>query len=199
MSTKDPRVDAYIAAAAPFARPILKSLRQSIHAVCPGVEETMKWSFPHFLHHGILCSMAAFKAHCSFGFWKGSLIVGTARAGEAMGQLGRITALPDLPSQKVLAGWIAQAMKLNEQGTRAPPKSAARPKPDLRTPPDLAAALAKSPAARKTFAAFSPSCKREYIEWIVEAKREETRAKRLATTLEWLAQGKKRNWKYENC
>ena len=199
MGKKDPRVDAYIAAAAPFARPILKSLRKSVHAACRDAEETLKWGHPHFLYRGMLCGMAAFKAHCAFGFWKDTLVVGADRAGGAMGQLGRITALSDLPPDKVIAGWIVKAMKLNEQGVPAPRKAAGKPRPAPAVPADLAAALAKTPAARKTFADFSPSCKREYIEWITEAKREETRAKRLATTLEWLVQGKKRNWKYENC
>ncbi len=199
MGKQDPRVDAYIAAAAPFTRPILKSLRKTVHAACPGAQETIKWGFPHFDYRGMLCSMAAFKAHCAFGFWKASLISGMKLSDEAMGQLGRITKPSELPPEKTLSGWIKQAMKLNEQGTPVPRKVAAGPRPAPTVPADLAAALKKNSAARKTFAGFSPSCKREYIEWITEAKRDETRSKRLATTLEWLAEGKKRNWKYENC
>lgn len=199
MGKKDPRVDAYIAAAAPFARPILKALRKTVHAACPEVEEATKWGHPHFMHHGMLCGMAAFKAHCAFGFWKDTLVVGADKAEGAMGQLGRITALSDLPAEKTLKGWIVKAMKLNEAGVPAPRRTAAKPKPPPVVPDDLAKALAKNAAARKTFEGFSPSSRREYIEWIVEAKRDETRSQRLATTLAWLAEGKKRNWKYENC
>lgn len=200
MATRDPRIDAYIARSADFARPVLAHLRDVVHAACPGVEETMKWGAPHFMYRGMLCGMSAFKAHCTFGFWRGRLIVeGNGRNAEAMGQFGRITALADLPSRTVLAGYVRAAMALNEQGVKSPTRSKRTPKPEAKVPRDLAAALGKNRKARATFEGFSPSRRREYIEWITEAKADATRERRLATTIEWLAEGKSRNWKYLNC
>lgn len=201
MGTRDPRIDAYIEKSADFARPILSHLRDVIHGACPAVEETMKWSFPHFQYQGMLCAMASFKEHCTFGFWKGSLIVdqGGAPAEKAMGQFGRITSVRELPPKKVLAGYVKDAMRLNEEGVKVPRRAAAKPKQALTVPDDLAAALRRNKTAAVNFEAFSPSHRREYIEWITEAKREETRARRVETALEWLAEGKSRNWKYENC
>ncbi|MBC7991333.1 MAG: YdeI/OmpD-associated family protein [Luteimonas sp.] len=199
MGQRDPRVDAYIDKSAEFARPILSHLREVVHAACPQVEEAMKWSSPHFVYHGNLCAMAAFKQHATFGFSKGSLFVADGRRDEAMGQFGRISKLSDLPSKKTLAGYVKQAMALNEQGVKSPRTKNAAPKPPLPVPADLAAALKKDAKARATFGAFPPSHRREYIEWITEAKRDETRQRRLAQTLEWLAQGKPRYWKYADC
>ena len=201
MGTRDPRVDAYIAKSAEFAKPILAHLREVVHAACPEVEEAMKWSHPHFSYQGMLCGMAAFKQHCTFGFWKFDLIVANDPASEAaMGQFGRLTKLADLPSKKVLTGYIRQAMKLNEDGVKAHwLEKRAKPKPPAKVPDDLSAALAKNKKARTVFEGFPPGQRREYIEWITEAKRDETRLKRLAQTIEWLAEGKRRNWKYENC
>jgi uncharacterized protein YdeI (YjbR/CyaY-like superfamily) len=197
MGTRDKRIDAYIAKSADFAKPILTHLREVVHDTCPDVEETMKWSFPHFMYQGMLCSMASFKEHCAFGFWKGSLIVGddNGKSAEAMGHLGRITKLSDLPPKKVLAGYIKKAMALNEAGTAAPrkPKRAAR---QVATPDYFMAALKKNRKALATFEGFSPSHRREYVEWITGAKGEVTRQRRLEQALEWLAEGKPRNWKY---
>jgi uncharacterized protein YdeI (YjbR/CyaY-like superfamily) len=199
MGTRDPRVDAYIARSADFARPILTHLRAVVHAACPDVTEEMKWSVPHFGYKGMMCAMAAFKKHAIFGFWKGSLIPGlqpnSNNGGDAMGNMGRITSIKDLPPKKVLIGYVKQAMRLNEEGISvAKPKKA--PKPEPQVPPDLTSALAKNAKAKKAFAAFPPSHRREYVEWVTEAKREETRAKRIAQTVEWVAEGKSRNWKY---
>jgi uncharacterized protein YdeI (YjbR/CyaY-like superfamily) len=201
MPKKDPRVDTYIAKSAAFARPILIHLRKAIHDACPDVQETMKWSFPHFMHHGILCSMAAFKQHCAFGFWKGSQVVekGSNKSNEAMGQFGRITSLADLPTKKALAALIQKAMKRNESTEETPPTAKRKPRPEAAVPDDLFRALRKNKKALATFAGFSPSHRREYIEWITEAKRPETRLSRLKTTIQWLAEGKPRNWKYANC
>lgn len=199
MATRDPRIDAYIAASADFAQPILRHLRELVHAACPTVEETMKWSFPHFMHEGMLCSMASFKAHCAFGFWKGALVLGEAsRDTEAMGNLGRITRLEDLPPKTVLTGWIRDAMRLNEEGVMVP----TRRKPALRRhalamPAELTAALQRHPRARAHFEAFSPSQRKEYVEWVAEAKTDATREKRIATTIEWLTEGKPMHWKYQ--
>jgi len=195
----DARIDAYIAKSAPFAQPILSHLREVLHDARPDVVETIKWGMPFFLLDGRpFANMAAFKQHCAFGFWKGRQVVGEAGSDEAMGQFGRLTSVSDLPSRKVLIGYVKKAVEQHLAAATAP-RMKAVPKPAAEVPEDLAAALKKSAKARKTFDAFSPSHRREYIEWITEAKREETRAKRLATTIEWLAEGKARNWKYANC
>lgn len=198
MPTIDPRIDAYIAASPDFARPILEHVRAVVHAACPQVEETMKWSRPHFLYKGILLGMSAFKEHCAVGFWKGSLIVEGHEGSDGMGQFGRITTLKDLPSKKVLAGYVKQAMKLNDEGVQAPSRAPSAPRP-LSTPDDLAAALAANPAAQATYDKGSPSFKREYVEWLEDAKTAPTRLRRLEQTVEWLAEGKSRNWKYQKC
>lgn len=201
MGTRDPRIDAYIDKAADFAKPILSHLRELVHTGCPEVEETIKWSFPNFDYKGILCSMASFKQHCAFGFWKGSLLAEkhpelAVAEDPAMGQLGRITALSDLPDDETLLLYIREAAALNDQGVKAP----ARPKPkkdrELEIPDDLTAALRENPQALATFERFSPSNKREYVEWVTEAKSEETRKRRLDQAVEWMAEGKVRNWKY---
>ncbi|MFO0826983.1 MAG: YdeI/OmpD-associated family protein [Phycisphaerales bacterium] len=199
MAKTDPRVDAYIEKAQPFAKPILRRLRAVVHKACPDCAETMKWSFPHFDYRGTLCSMAAFKAHCAFGFWKAKLLddaetVLEKAARTAMGHLGRITSVDDLPADRALAGLVKQAMKLNEDGVAAP--RATKKKPPLRVPPFLAAAIRANEKALATWEAFPPSHRREYVEWVTEAKTDATRAKRLKATVEQLAEGKPRNWKY---
>ncbi|MES2299072.1 MAG: YdeI/OmpD-associated family protein [Pseudomonadota bacterium] len=201
MPTTDPRIDAYIANSADFAQPILTYLRQTVHEACPEVEETMKWSFPHFMYKGMFCSMASFKAHCAFGFWKAELVFGEGAANAAaMGQFGRLSALADLPPQKALKAYLLAAMKINDAGTVAPsrqkPKAAPRA---LSVPDDFMAALKKNKAALTHFDAFSASRKREYVDWLEEAKTEATRLRRLETALEWIAEGKARNWKYAQC
>jgi uncharacterized protein YdeI (YjbR/CyaY-like superfamily) len=193
---KDPRVDAYIENAADFAKPILRRLRAAVHEACPDVEETMKWRFPHFVYKGMLAGMAAFKEHCTFGYWKGDLIFGEgSRGSDAMGHLGRITKPVDLPSKAALVKWTRQAAALNEQGVKVERKSA--PKKPLRVPADLSAALEKHKKARSIFEAFSPSKQRDYVEWLTDAKSADTRSRRLATAVEWIGEGKSRNWKYE--
>lgn len=199
MPTRDPRIDAYIKNAQPFARPILVHLRTIVHAACPDVEETIKWSFPHFDYRGgMLCAMASFKAHCTFGFWNGSLLLASdSRNAEAMGDFGRITALAELPSKARITSLIKQAMKLNEAGVKRAARKPKSPRKPLRVPADLAAALAGNRAAAAAFKEFSPSAGREYIEWITEAKAPATRERRLDTAIGWIAEGKRRNWKYE--
>ena len=195
---RDPRIDAYVANAAEFARPILERVRETVHAACPDVEETLKWGFPHFVHGGrILCGVAAFRRHVALGFWLGERVTGTPGSDEAMGQFGRLAALADLPPKRTLAGWVRKAMALGRAGAKPPGRARRSPRPPAEVPADLAAALASNRKARATFDAFSNSHRREYIEWIGEAKRETTRAQRLATTIEWLAEGKPRNWKYD--
>ena len=204
MGTKHPRVDAYIEQSAEFAKPILTHLRALVHRACPDVEEAWKWSFPNFLYHGMMCNMAGFKAHCSFGFWKGDLIFGddktaAAAAKESMGHFGRILSRDDLPPDKVIIRYIKEAMRLNEAGVKKAPKPRAREPKELVVPESILTALKTNGKAGETFAAFSYSHKKEYVEWITEAKTEATRNKRLVTMLEWLAEGKSRNWKYQNC
>ena len=198
MVTKDKRVDAYIGNSPEFAKPILKHLRALVHATCPDAEETIKWSMPAFMHHGILCCMAAFKQHCAFVLFKHKLVFeDKSFSEEAMGQFGRITALSELPPDKTIARFIRKGMELNENGVKVP--RAPTKKRALTVPTDLSAALKKNKRALAVFEKFAPSHKREYIEWITEAKRDETRAKRLAQAVEWMAEGKPRNWKYMNC
>jgi uncharacterized protein YdeI (YjbR/CyaY-like superfamily) len=198
--TPDPRVDAYIARQADFARPILEHLRAAVGAACPEAEEAIKWGMPHFLYRGrILAGIAAFKAHAALVFHGGDAVVGeTDAAGEAMGQFGKLRAIADLPPPDALAAFIRKAMAVAESGE--PRRRPARqPKPELETPPDFAAALDAAPPARAAFDAFPPGCRREYVQWIVDAKRPETRARRIAQAAEWISEGKRRNWKYENC
>ena len=198
MGARDPRVDAYVAEAADFARPILEHLRGLVHEGCPPATESIKWGFPHFEHRGILCSMAAFKEHCAFGFWKGSLVLGAAGAGEqAMGQFGRIETLADLPPDDVLRGYVAEAARLNEAGVRPPGRARKREPGAVSVPEALARALAADLDASAAFARLSPSNQREYAEWVAEAKTDATRERRVATAVAWIAEGKARNWKYE--
>ena len=202
MSTRDKRVDAYIAKSAEFAQPILQYLREIVHEGCPEVEETMKWSFPHFMYKGILCSMASFKQHCAFGFWRGSLILGgkDSKSTEAMGQFGRITSLKELPPKSVLLGYVQKARQLHNDGVKVPRKPQPRgEKKELDIPNYFTAALKKNKKALATFTGFPYSHKKEYVEWVSEAKTDETRNRRLQTSVEWLSQGKARNWKYERC
>jgi uncharacterized protein YdeI (YjbR/CyaY-like superfamily) len=198
-------IDAYIANCAPFAQPILNDLRATVHKAVPEVEEAIKWSHAFFLLNGvILCNMAGFKAHCSFGLW-GTEVTKDLRAdgvaqGGSMGSFGRITSLDELPPRKQLIAYIQQAAKPIAEGTRT--KAWSRPKvakPEPEVPPALAAALKKDKAAAKRFETMSPSCRREYCDWIASAKQEATRDKRIATAVEWIAEGKQRNWKYETC
>jgi uncharacterized protein YdeI (YjbR/CyaY-like superfamily) len=196
MGKIDPRVDQYIAKSADFAKPILTHIRKVVHEACPAVEETMKWSAPHFDYKGMMCGMAAFKGHCAFGFWKAALVLDDPAADEGMGSFGKLTSVKDLPSDRKLAGYVKKAAKLNDNGVKVVRKAAA-PKKPLKVPVAFAAALKKNQAARRTFDTFSPSNKREYLEWMTEAKTDATRSRRMATSVEWLAQGKTRNWKYE--
>lgn len=199
MPKKDPRIDAYIAKAAPFAKPILKYIREAVHAGCPAAEEKIKWGMPHFDYKGPMCGMAAFKNHCSFGFWKSRLVTGNKNAkteDDAMGQFGRLASIKDLPNKKTFIGYVRKAKELNDAGIKAPWQSAKKKRPPLPVPDYLAAALKKNLKARKSFDGFSPSGRREYIEWITEAKRAETRNERLKTAIKWMAEGKARNWKY---
>ena len=200
MPTVDPRVDTYIEKSAEFAKPVLTHLRKLIHKACPDVIETIKWSMPGFEYKGFLCNFAAFKQHCAFGFWKQSLMESDEfpKNKSAMGSFGRLTSVKDLPSDKVMIALIKQAAKLNEDGVKVQRKAPA-PKKELVVPPDLTKALSKNKTAKAAFEKFSHSHKKEYIQWIEEAKTDTTRNKRLATTVEWLSEGKSRNWKYENC
>ena len=204
MAKKDPRVDACIAKAADFAKPILRHIRKLVHTACPEVEETIKWQFPTFMYKGMLCGMAAFKNHCTFGFWKHELLFGrdgyAKRADEGgMGQFGRITQLSDMPKDAVLLRQIKQAMRLNDEGIKVSSRAKPKARKPLAVPAFFREALKQNKKALAAFDGFSYSHKKEYVEWLTEAKADETRNRRLATTIEWLAQGKSRNWKYMNC
>lgn len=202
MAATDKRIDAYIAKSADFAKPILTHLRELVHKACPTVTETVKWGMPFFEYDGsLLCNMAGFKAHCSFGFWNASQMKDAdsrlqVKDRGAMGNFDRITSLKDLPGDKAMMAYIREAATLIEKGVKKPAVKKA-PKPELPVPPELAAALKKNKKAQTTFDTFSPSQRREYIEWITEAKTDATRDKRVATTVEWLAEGKQRMWKYQ--
>ena len=204
MGTRDPRIDDYISKAAPFAQPILQHLRELVHKHCPEANETIKWSMPHFEYKGsIFCRFAAFKQHCSFGFWLGDSMNLDGKVEEAMGQFGRISSLADLPKDTVFGKLIVQAQKLHDAGTKSPIQKRnernANVKRELEIPTAFNEALKSNPAALKTFEAFSYSNKKDYVEWYVEAKTDVTRSKRLAQAIEWMAEGKRRNWKYEKC
>lgn len=197
--SRDPRVDAYIENSADYAKPILRHLRKVIHDACPGVEEAMKWRVPHFLYKGILCRMASFKSHCAFGFWRGDLVLDRAADREAAREdvhFARIMSLSELPSERKLKSYVRKAAALNDADVTTPKAKGGSGKKRLVIPPDLAAALTKNVKARETFDRFSRSQRREYVEWVAEAKTEATRTQRIATALEWLAAGKLRNWKY---
>ena len=202
MPTTDPFVDAYIEKSKDFAKPILNHIRELVHAACPDVVETKKWSFPHFDYKGeMMCSMAAFKEHCAFNFWKQSLLDASVFPAEktAMGSFGRVTSIKDLPSNKTFKKLIHDAMKLNDDGIKVVKANPSGEKKELVVPAILKAALKTNELAAETFDNFPYSCKKEYIEWINEAKTDATRDKRIATTIEWLSEGKRRNWKYEKC
>jgi uncharacterized protein YdeI (YjbR/CyaY-like superfamily) len=194
VSKRDPRVDAYIAKSAEFARPILDHVRDVIHEAIPDVEEDIKWGAPFFNYEGVICGIAAFKEHCAINLWKASLIVGD-KTGESAGQFGRITKLSDLPSDKALKGYFKQAARLNESGVKQP--RAKKKTTELVVPAELQKALKANKKAAAAFEKFPPSHKREYSQWIAEAKGEDTRARRVSTAVEWIAEGKGRNWKYE--
>lgn len=201
MGKKDKRVDDYIEKSANFARPVLTHIRELVHTACPQVEETIKWSFPNFEYKGPFCSMAAFKEHCAFGFWKAAIMkdAGKLKANQdnAMGHLGKIQSLADLPSDEILISYIKEASRLNDEGIKLPPRKKSTSSKELTIPGYFIKALNKNKTALKIFETFSPSQKKEYLEWLTEAKTEETRNKRMALALEQIAEGKSRNLKYE--
>ncbi len=197
MPKKDKRVDAYIAKQAEFAQPILTKVREWVHEGCPDCEETLKWSSPTFLHNGILCIMAGFKAHCMVRFWKGGQMKTEdgKRIDLSWGQEARYSTVSDLPTKKEFLALVKKAVEINASGVKAPPRKT-KPKAEIPIPPAFAAAIKKNAKAKKAFDAFPPSHKREYLEWITDAKREEKRAKRIGQAVELMSEGKSRNWKY---
>lgn len=200
MGTRDPRVDAYIAKSADFAKPVLKHLRELVHKNCPDTSETIKWSMPFFEYKGgVFCNFASFKQHCAFGFWLGPLLEVEAKNTKAMGDFGRITAMDDLPADKEIVRLLKAAMKLHDSGAKLPSREKAAEKAPLEIPAAFMAALKRDKKALATFEAFTPSKKKEYVEWFTEAKTDATREKRLAQSIEWMAEGKSRHWKYQNC
>jgi uncharacterized protein YdeI (YjbR/CyaY-like superfamily) len=202
MKKTDKRIDAYIAKSQSFAQPILEHIRNLVHTACPDVEETIKWGFPHFDYRGeMMCSMASFKQHCSFGFWKASLmkdknLILNARAETAMGHVGKITLLDDLPSDKTMIAYIKEAAQLNADGIKIKKTPVLKERKELNIPDYFLSAIKKNKKAFAVFDGFSYSNKKEYVEWITDAKTEKTRILRLKTAVEWISQGKVRNWKY---
>ncbi len=201
MTKTDKRVDAYIAKSAEFAQPILRELRAIIHEGCPEATETIKWGMPFFEYKGPVCYLAAFKHHCGFGFWRGTnAMEDSAKSDEAMGQLGRITSVKELPPKRVLLQYLKKAMQSKDSAAETPAKAKPRPpRKEVAVPAYFSAALKKNKKALATFEAFTPGKRKDYVEWITEAKTDETRERRIKTSLEWLAEGKSRNWKYERC
>jgi uncharacterized protein YdeI (YjbR/CyaY-like superfamily) len=197
--SRDARIDAYIASAQPFARPILEKMRERVHAVVPEAEETLKWSMPAYTIGGkILLITAAFKAHAALNFWRGQELRGDKANAEAMGQFGKLESVADLPSDAELDRLIGEAAEVAKSAP-APRKTKHAPKPAPGMHPQFAVALAKAPKARAALDSFPPSAQRDYLEWISEAKQDSTRAKRIAKAVEWLSEGKRRHWKYEKC
>lgn len=199
---KDRRIDDYIAKSEEFAKPILRYIRDLVHKACPEVEEKMKWGMPHFDYKGMMCGMASFKNHCIFGFWKASLMKDERKVfikGEnaGMGNFGKITDINNLPPAKIIIEYINEAMRLNDDKINIIKKQKENVKKEIIIPDDFTIALNKNKEAKITFEKFSYSHKKEYIEWITEAKREETRLKRIQTAIQWLSDGKRRNWKYQ--
>ncbi len=199
MST-NPAIDQYLNKVPPFAQPILIHLRELVHQACPTVEETIKWGMPSFEYKGLMCGFAAFKQHCTFGFWKASLmsdpmLMQNAKTEDSMGHLGRITSIKDLPSDKKILGYIKEAMKLNDDGVKVV-KAKPITQKELIIPDEILTVIKKNKKAFATFENFSPSNKREYIDWISEAKTEATKEKRLSQAIDWMQEGKPRNWKY---
>ena len=200
METFDKRVDAYIEKSAEFAKPILNHLRHLIHTASPEITETIKWSFPHFDYKGTVCHFASFKQHCAFGFWKASLLpdpdnILEDNRSSAMSQFGRITSLAELPTDEVLIKYIRNAVVLNETGVKLPPKKKTTAA-EVEVPAYFREELSKNSLAESNFEGFSNSHKKEYLEWLAEAKTEATRQKRMETALLWLSEGKSRNWQY---
>lgn len=201
MKKKDIKIDSYISKSQDFAKPILTHFRKIVHKAVPKVEENIKWGFPNFDYKGPFCGMAAFKQHCSFGLWKASLIndkynILQTKDRTAMGNFGKVRSLNDLPDDKILIEYLKEAAKLNDKGIKLEKKKTHNVKKELEIPEYFINLLKKNKKALATFTAFSYSHKKEYVEWITEAKTEETRNKRIATTIEWLTEGKSRNWKY---
>ena len=200
MATKDPRVDAYIAKAQPFAQPVLKHLRTLMHTACPKIEETLKWNAPAYAHNGIVAITASFKNHCALVLWKAALlqpIIGKYLDDDSRGQFGKLTSIKDLPPDRVLIKCFKEAWRLNDEGIRAPRPAKKKTPTEVPVPSYLTSALKRNKKAAAQFKAFSPAKRKEYIAWLDEAKTAETREKRLATALEWIAEGKGRNWKYQ--
>lgn len=196
MPKTDKRIDAYIAKAPEFAQPILSRVRSMVHEGAPDCEETLKWGHPTFIQNGLLCGMLSFKGYCAVHFWKGSLFIDAPTGDKgAAKQLGRLRSIKDLPSKTVFVAYVKRAVEVNAAGTKVP-RMAAKPKQAIPLPPDLRRAIDENPKARQTYDAFSPSHRREYLEWITEAKQDSTRARRIAQAVEWMAEGKPRNWKY---
>lgn len=203
MGTCAPEVDQYIEAAAAFARPILRHVRACFHRACPDIEETIKWGFPYFVKDGMVGGMSAFKAHVSVGFWNADRLTDPeglmAKVGGNEMAAFKVGSLDDLPAEGTIIGWVREAVALNESGYKRPMRTARKDPALISAPDDLAAAMDRVPAAQATWDGFAYSHRKEYVDWIVSAKRDATRDQRVAQAVEWMSGGKRRNWKYEQC
>jgi uncharacterized protein YdeI (YjbR/CyaY-like superfamily) len=198
----NPELDDYLAKSAGFAKPIMQHLRELLHETCPEIVEEIKWGIPHFDYKGeMMCIFAAHKNHCSFTFWKESLMSDQKFKENPSLQaskryLGKIISLSDLPSDKQLVAYIKEAMALNENGVKLVPRKSEKPK-NIAIPDYFAKELAAKPKVKKIFDSKSDSFRKDYLVWITDAKTETTRQKRIAESLEWIAEGKGRFWKYD--
>jgi uncharacterized protein YdeI (YjbR/CyaY-like superfamily) len=202
MEQYDNRIDAYIAKSADFAKPILQHIRKVVHEASTLITENIKWGMPFFEYKGTLCQMAAFKQHCAFGFWKASRLNDPdhlLNPGEeaAAGSFGRVNSIADLPAEAVLKEFILQAMELNESGVKISKPKATAEKKELVVPDYFIHVLNENPVAKEAFEKFSYSHKKEYLQWITEAKTDATRQKRMEQAMEMMSEGKSRNWKYQ--
>jgi uncharacterized protein YdeI (YjbR/CyaY-like superfamily) len=201
-TNRNPKFDAYLAASEDFAKPIMMHLRSLLHTTCPEVVEELKWGIPHFDYKGeMMCIFAASKKHCSFGFWKDALMADPRlKANSSLPAIkrfmGKLTKIEDLPTDVELIGFIREAMTLNENGVKLPPREAKTPK-TLAMPPGFAEKLAENPTAKQEYDSKSDSFRKDYLVWITDAKTDATRQKRIEESVAWIAEGKGRFWKYE--
>ena len=187
---RNPKVDAYIDKQQDFAKPILKHVRKLAHEALPRAEEALKWGVPYFTVNGKnAVGMAAFKKHASV------MVCSTETAGGGMGNFGKLTDVSQLPGDEELI----RQFRESAEAVQSPETSQPKTKPVLAMPDDLASAIADTPSAQEVFDGFTDAQRRDYIEWVMSAKRQPTREKRVATAAEWIGEGKKRNWKYEKC
>lgn len=198
MNEASENITAYIEKATPEFKEVMIALRSVLNNPNFDIKEDWKWGAPNFNNEGMICWLAHFRNHVGMNFFKGTLIKDKYnlfthyREEKGNRQLKFSDINQIIPEQ--IEYYIEEAIKLNQENIKVVKKEI-----DTSLPLDLETELNNNPKAKMFFESLAPSYKRDYIEWIEEAKREATRTKRLATTMEWLSEGKKKNWKYENC